>query len=298
MQHMGKDTQPDKQGPFERRLIRQRKARGQRQAGHAFLYERCAQDAAERVASVNRQFDNVLVFADPVFGEILQAEAGDKIGHMVCAHYSDAGDSCDLICSQTALAFADQSFDLVINGLSLHGVNDVPKACVEINRVLRADGLFIGCLFGGASLGELRLAMYEVEERLLGRVSPRISPMISMDQAAQLLQHCGFAMPVIDRDMVTARYGELKTLLRDLRRMGESNALAGRDKRALSRTFFLALEDNLKNGCSENDGKFQISYDILWLSGWRPCPTQAQPLKPGSAKTKLSDALGVKEHKL
>lgn len=294
-----KDTQHQQTNdPFDRLLMRQRKARGARQTGDGFLYERCAKDAAQRVTIVNRRFDTVLVFGDPIFREQVLKIAGDKIGHVVCVNHSNAAQLFDLVCSETNLPFAAGSFDLVISGLSLHGVNHVPRALSEIYRVLRPDGFFIGCLFGGQSLTELRTALYRVEEGLTGRVTPRVAPMISMDQAVHLLQQCGYAMPVIDRDQVVARYGALKNLIEDLRRMGETNALSGRDKGALSRKFFVALEEDLKNEHPDQNGKFPISYDILWLSGWAACPSQPKPLKPGSATVKLADALGVPEHKI
>jgi len=158
--------------------------------------------------------------------------------------------------------------------------------------------LFICAFFGGETLRELRHALYEAEDASLGRVSPRVSPMIDVQQAAGLLQKSGFKMPVIDRDFVKVSYNSLDGLFKDLARMGERNALAQRSKAGSSKGLFDKLNEIYKRDHTNKKGKLNVGFDIIWMTGWSAHPDQQKPLKPGSATSRLSDALGVKEHKL
>ncbi|PHR92869.1 MAG: SAM-dependent methyltransferase [Robiginitomaculum sp.] len=291
---------------FDTRLVRARRARGQKHAIDPFLLHRCADDAAQRILDINRTFSRTLIFANPeiskrivqIVQEAGDKEAGDKLEHVVCVDHSDAVDGLDLVCAETGLAFMSGSFDLVINALSLHGVNHVPQALGEMKRLLKPDGLLIAALFGGETLGALRHALYETEDTLYGRVSPRVSPMVSLQQAAKLLQTAGFAMPVTDRDVVQIHYSNLASLYADLRRMGETNTLNGRARRPVSKRFFQKLEQIYARDHGDASGKFIVKFELVWMTGWTPHKDQPKPLKPGSAKTRLADALGVKEQKL
>ena len=281
----------DKAAPiiFDGVLLRVRRRRAARASGERFLDARVCDDMCARLADVNRSFGKVLILGrDNLAGDIAQASAG-KFDDVICA-----GGSID----DEALPYKDASFDLVISALNLHGVNHVPRALSEIRRVLRPDGLFLGALFGGQTLHGLRHALYEAETNIYGRVSPRISPMIELGQAGTLLGHAGFAMPVIDRDFFVVNYGKLASLYQDLRLMGETNVLEGRHKAPVSRRFFTQLEHIYARDHGTDTGRLAVSFDVLWLTGWAPHPDQQKPLKPGSAKTRLSDALGVKEIKV
>jgi SAM-dependent methyltransferase len=289
---------PEKQGPFDTALIRQRRRRGAYMSGEAFLSHRCAEDLSERLLDINRTFDKVLVIADDDFYDTLCAHTLGKFGHVVQANLNPSPHNATIIDLEKPLPFTAKSFDLVISGLVLHGVNRADQAILDTRRVLTDDGLFIGCLLGGDTLNELRTALYETEERLTGHVTPRISPMIRLNQAASLLQKSGFAMPVVDRDLVKVHYRNMANLIADLRKMGATNALTQRNKKLLPRPFFKILENGLRTQTSGLEGRFQISFDVLWLCGWAPHPDQQKPLKPGSAHMRLADALGVKEEKL
>jgi hypothetical protein len=160
------------------------------------------------------------------------------------------------------------------------------------------DGLFIGVLFGGDTLSALRHGLYEAEDEVYGQVSPRISPMIKLQHAAGLLQSGGFTMPVVDRDLVRVNYSALSRLFMDLRDMGETNALTDRSRAPTSRRFFRTLEAIMKRNSGDENGKLVTVFDLICMAGWKAHKDQPKPLKPGSATTKLSDALGVKEQKL
>ena len=284
---------------FDRRLVRARKARGQKLAIDPFLELRAADDIAERLLDVNRQFSSALIMGSPAISKRIIQIAGDKLGSVVQADFSSCPQGLDVICSETSLPFKPQSFDLVISALGLHKINHVPQALMGMKSLLKPDGLFIAGLFGGDTLRELRYALYAAEEMVYGQVSPRISPMITLQQAANLLQKSGFSMPVVDRDYVKVTYKTLPSLYQDLRKMGETNALIGRSRTAVSKRFFTKLEGLYKqNHLDKNTGNLKAGFDILWLTGWATHPDQPKPLKPGSAKSSLADALGVKEQKI
>ena len=283
---------------FDRHLVRARRARGARQHGDAFLYARVAEDALDRVLDVNRTFERSLLLGSHEISDLIVEQARAKFGHVIQADHTTDVKGLDLICDEEALPFVDNSFDFIFSGLTLHGVNAIPKALMDIRRMLRADGLFICALFGGETLRDLRHALYEAEDQSLGQVSPRISPMIDVQQAAGLLQKSGFNMPVVDRDFVRVSYGSLSGLFKDLARMGERNVLIERVRTGAPKSLFDNLEQIYERDHQNTRGKLEVGFDIIWMTGWTPHPDQPKPLKPGSAKTRLSQALGVKEHKL
>jgi len=286
------------QAPFERGLVRRRRARGYNMGGDNFLYGRYADDVAARVLDVNRNFEHVLILGNADLGRLVAKKLGEKFGHIIFADHSSNPAGLDLTCDEEALPFKPESFDLVINLLSLHGVNNVPQALAFMRRLLKPDGLFIASLFGGNTLGELRHVLYAAEDEVYGRVSPRVSSMIRLDQATALLSACGFTLPVADRDVVMVMYTKLTTLYTDLRRMGETNILSARATSSVSRKFFTKVAEIYRRDHGDDAGKYKVSFETLWLTGWAPHPDQPKPLKPGSAKISLADALGVKEEKL
>lgn len=286
---------------FDTACVRVRRGKGQKLAGSnddPYLLVRCAEDAVERILDINREFSRTLIFANIEISKLIKARTEYKLGHIICVDHTSHPNGLDLVCRETALPFAPHSFDLVINCLSLHTVNNVQHALMEIKTLLKPDGVFIGALFGGETLGALRHALYETEDTLYNRVTPRVSPMISLQQAAKLLQSSGFTMPVSDRDLVQTHYASLSSLFYDLRRMGETNTLLGKTNTPVSKRFFEMLTHIYTRDHANNAGKLIVKFDILWLTGWVHHKDQPKPLKPGSATTRLSDVLGVPESKL
>jgi hypothetical protein len=164
-----------------------------------------------------------------------------------------------------------------------------------MRRALRPDGLMIAALFGGETLGELRVAFAEAEAELLGGISPRVAPMRAIRDLGGLLQRAGFALPVADSARFDVRYGSVIDLMRDLRGMGWTNALVERRRKPLKRGTLLRMADIYATRFSDPDGRLRASFDIVWLSGWAPHESQQQPLRPGSAKARLADALNTIE---
>ncbi|MCO5091395.1 class I SAM-dependent methyltransferase [Bosea sp. (in: a-proteobacteria)] len=277
---------------FDRALGRLRLKRALAGGYPDFLLQRAAGDLAERLGAVLRQF---AVAADlgtplPVVAPILAGRAG-RLWRMAEAE----GAPADLVGDLEGLPFAAETLDLAVSLLALHGINDLPGALVQIRRALRPDGLFMGCLLGGRSLQELRQALLEAESETMGGVSPRVAPFADLRDLGGLLQRAGFALPVVDSEIVTVRYPDAFGLLGDLRAMGWANALVARRKAPLRRETLLRAAALYAERFADPDGRLPATFEFVWLSGWAPHESQQKPLRPGSAKARLADALGVPE---
>ena len=278
-------------GPFEPRLVRQRKRRARatfRDA--AFLHERVAADLADRLEAIPRPFPRVLALGGGgLFSEEVRArpQLSARIGTILET-------DLDFI-DPEHLPFAPQSFDLIVSPLALHWINDLPGALIQLRITLVPDGLLLASLFGGETLHELRLSLIEAESELTGGAGPRVSPFADLQDVAGLLQRAGFALPAADRDVVSVRYGEPMRLLADLRGMGETSALRERNPRALSRRILARAFEIYRERYSDEDARVRATFEILTATGWSPHESQQKPLKPGSAKMRLADALKTEE---
>jgi SAM-dependent methyltransferase len=277
---------------FDRALYRRRLAAALAADYPDFLLARCVGDLDERLSAVLRRFERAADLGTPLplAGPVLQARVGDLLR---MAEVADA--SAAVVGDLEALPFAAESLDLAASLLALHAVNDLPGALIQIKRALRPDGLFIACLLGGQSLTELRQSLLAAEVELTGGASPRVAPFADLRDLGGLLQRAGFALPVIDSESVTVRYGDMFGLLRDLRAMGWANALTERSRKPLRRSVLLRAAELYAERFSDPDGRLRATFEIVWLSGWAPHESQQKPLRPGSAKARLADALGVAE---
>ena len=193
------------------------------------------------------------------------------------------------------LEVEDGSVDLIVSLMTLHWANDLPGALSQIRRALKPDGLFLGTLLGAGTLKELRGVLTDAELAERGGAQARISPFADGFDGAGLLQRAGFALPVADVDRLTVRYPDLFALIRDLRAMGETNVLAG-TIRPLTRPIVARAAALYSERYGEADGRIPATFEIVNLAGWAPHASQPKALPRGSAKTRLSDALGVVEH--
>ena len=200
-----------------------------------------------------------------------------------------------LVADEEALPFAAGSFDLVMSALALHWVNDLPGALLQVRQALKPDGLFLAALFGGETLRELRAALLEAESEIESGASPRVSPFAELRDAGGLLQRAGFALPVADQDTITVRYPSALALMRDLRAMGETNAVLGRRKGLSRRTTLARAAALYEERHRQADGKVPATFQVLYLTGWTPHESQQKPLAPGSAFARLADALDSAE---
>lgn len=253
-----------------------------------------AADLADRLEAIPRPFERALALGG---GRLFSAEVEARpdlmarIGQIIEADVAGSAVEVDL----ERLPFADSAFDLIVSPLALHWVNDLPGVLIQLRRMLKPDGLLLASLFGGDTLSELRLSLIEAESEITGGAGPRVAPFATLQDLAGLLQRAGYALPAADRDLVTVRYGDPLRLLGDLRSMGETSALAQRSARGLSRRILARTFEIYRQRFSDNEGRAKATFEILTATGWAPHESQQKPLKPGSAKTRLADALGVPE---
>ncbi len=282
---------------FDRKLVRARLQRATRAGFADFLLRRAAEDLDDRLGAITRPFPVALDLgtATDAAVDVLRRRAGTD--RAIWAAPADVSPRASLVADEERLPFADQSLNLVTSLLALQSVNDLPGTLIQIRRSLAPDGLFIGCLLGGATLNELRQALVQAESERDGGVSPRVAPFADVRELGGLLQRAGFALPVTDVEAVTVRYGHPLSLLADLRAMGLTNALRARRRTPLRRTTLMRALDIYAAAFADPDGKVRASFEMIWLSGWAPHESQQQPLRPGSAKTRLADALKTIELK-
>jgi SAM-dependent methyltransferase len=281
---------------FDRALLRQRRRRAAALGPATFLLDRVAEDLADRLAAVLRRFELAVDLGTP--GDAVRAALArlDSIGKIVAADVLPGPAHGETIVADgEALPFADATLDLVVSALALQFVNDLPGVLVQIRRALKPDGLFLAALIGGETLHELRFSFAAAESEVEGGISPRVAPFADLRDLGALLQRAGFALPVTDVDRLTVRYDSVFNLMHDLRRMGATNALLARRRVPLKRATLLRMAEIYRQRFADPDGRVRATFEIVWLSGWAPHPDQQQPLKPGSATTRLADALGTRE---
>jgi SAM-dependent methyltransferase len=290
---------------FDRALHRRRLERAA--PGYAtadFLKQRAAQDAVARLEVIMRRFPLAVDLGarhGAFRAALAESDAAAKIDLLIETDLSETmlkdRPGPRLVMDEELSAFAPESLDLAVSTLALHWTNDLVGSLIQIRRSLKPDGLFIGSMLGGATLTELRQCLLEAEAEISGGAGLRVSPFADAFDAAALLQRAGFALPVADVDSVTVRYADPLALLRDLRAMGETNVLRERPRRPLTRRVLLRALELYAQRFSGPDGKVTATFEILTLTGWAPHESQQKPLKPGSAKMRLADALGTVEIK-
>jgi SAM-dependent methyltransferase len=280
---------------FDRAMQRRRRLRALRAEPADFLLTHVAQELVERLQVVNRRFSVAADIGTP--GPALRAMLRQQglapvvIGVDPLAHELRGGEPLLVAADDEALPLADASLDLAVSALALHAINDLPGTLVQIRRALRPDGLLLAVLLGGETLTELRQSFAAAEAEVAGGVSPRVAPFADLRDLGALLQRAGFALPVVDTDRLTVRYATPFDLMRDLRAMGATNALVERRRVPLKRATLQRMAEIYAERFSDPDGRLRASFDIVWLSGWAPHDSQQQPLRPGSAKARLADAL-------
>ncbi len=294
-----RDNQDNGATVFDRALVAARRRRA-RTTLHEFdfLHAHVAGELSDRLLAVKRKFD-VAAEIGARSGRFAASEAAKHIGHLSgcdLVHPARPTRHADFfIADEERLPFAAESLDLLVAPLCLHAVNDLPGVLVQFRRALKPDGLFLGTLFGGQTLAELRTAFMEAEIEIAGGASPHVSPFVDIRDGGALLHRAGLALPVADTDTLTVRYDSALHLMADLRGMGETNALLSRHRRPTARATLLRTVQIYHERFADPDGRVRASFEIVYLSGWAPHESQQQPLRPGSAKRRLADALGVVE---
>jgi SAM-dependent methyltransferase len=284
---------------FDRSLVRRHRRRAAALGTATFLIDRVADDFTERLSAILRRYALVADLGSPT-GAVRSALANQaNVGTIIAVDaqartlVSDA--ALTVVADEEALPFAEGTLDLVVSALALQFVNDLPGVLIQVRRALKADGLFLGCLLGGDTLTELRRSFAAAEVEIEGGISPHVAPFADVRDLGALLQRAGFALPVTDVDRLTVRYASPFALMHDLRRMGAGNALTERRRAPMRRATLTRMAEIYASEFADADGKVRATFDIVWLSGWSPHASQQQPLRPGSAQTRLADALGSEE---
>lgn len=285
---------------FDRALLTRRRVRAMGGFAEAdFLLRHTAADIASRLEVTLREFPLAIDLS--ARGGIMSGELArlERVGTVIscerAAELLPFAQAPRLVCDDEILPFADQSADLIVSALSLHWINDLPGALAQIRRALKPDGLFIAAIAGGNTLSELRQCFLQADAETTGGAVPRVSPQTDIRELGALLQRAGFTLPVVDSEPLTVRYASMFELMRDLRAMGAGNALSERSRKPLRReTLMRAAEIYAERFC-DPDGRIRATVEILHMSGWAYHESQQKPLRPGSAKARLADALGVRE---
>lgn len=259
---------------FDRGAWRQHRNRAAGQGCTDFLHAEIAERLIDRLGDIRCPFDATLDLGAHcgALSRALAARLGIQNIVVVepAAVFLEQFGGTRVVADPDLLPFRDQSFDLVVSGLALHWAVDLPGALIQLRRSLRPDGLLLAALFGGATLVELRTALIEAELVEENGASPRVSPTIDLSDASGLLQRAGFTMPVADADKITVGYPDLVALMRDLRRMGETNVLAGRPRGMLRRATLARAAEIYADRFGSEDGGIRATFEVLYLTGWGP----------------------------
>jgi SAM-dependent methyltransferase len=266
---------------FDRALLRVRQSRASGLGSATFLLDRVAEDMAERLHAVLREFKSAADLGTPG-AQVCNALTGrvDQLARI---------DLPDL--ESEPLPFAAESLDLMVSALAFQFVNDLPGVLAQIRRALKPDGLLLAAMIGGDTLTELRQSFASAEAECEGGVSPRVAPFADLRDVGALLQRAGFALPVTDVDRIVVRYDSAFALMQDLRRMGATNILVERRRMPTRRVTMLRMAQIYGERFADSDGRIRATFDVIWLSGWAPHQSQQKPLQPGSAKAGLAEAV-------
>lgn len=262
-------------------------------AAHDFVHIRAAEDIVDRLEVVLKSFPQAVICGPgaPHIAERLTPTAA--VGEVILCDEIDRG--TPFTCAPPhALPFESASVDLVVSSMALHAAEDLPGALREARRILKPDGFFLGIFPGERTLHELRDALQTAEAEVTGRVAPRIAPLVAVKDGGTLLQHAGFALPVSDVIRLPISYGNPMRLFSDLRGTGETSHLVAGPKGALRRDVLARALDVYQEKYPAAEGGIAATVDLITLTGWAPDKSQPQPLKPGSGKVSLAEA--VKAH--
>lgn len=258
---------------FDAAAVARNRARGRAMGSmFDFLREEVADRLSDRLADINRDFGDIL-----------------DIGGNYARHTNVV--AAQLEASDGRLDTRERSFDLVVSNLALHWVNDLPGLMVQANRSLKPDGLFMAALFGGATLNELGHSLLAAEAEITGGASQRVIPFADVRDLGSLLQRAGFALPVTDMDTITVTYDHPLKLMQELRGMGEANALMARSRSFLRRDVLMRACEIYTEKFAQPDGRVPATFQVMYMTGWHPHESQQKPLKRGSGKVNLGDAL-------
>jgi len=271
---------------FDRRAVRHHRDRAAPMiASVQDVLSDIADRLLDRLDDTTHRFTQALdVGGRGVVAPMLRARGVDCVSLDLSARMAALNGGLAVAGDEEFLPFAPGSFDLVVANMSLHWVNDLPGALIQLRMALRPDGLLLASLPALGTLDGLRAGLMKAESALMGGASPRVSPFPELRDCAALLQRAGLALPVADSDEIDLLYADRLAVLRDLRAAGETNAVALRDRRVPDRALF----PQALAGLPERDGRAVVRLRVAMLTGWAPSETQPRPLRPGSGEVSLT----------
>ncbi|MEM6811461.1 MAG: methyltransferase domain-containing protein [Pseudomonadota bacterium] len=275
---------------FDKQLQRQRFQQQKIDEDSLFLKKWCSDQILDRLSIIKKEFHNIVI--DNFENKFTES----YLKHAIIQN-SIVTPETNVITDPEFIPYGYNSIDLFISNLHFHRLNDLPGSLIQINRALKPDGLFMASIFGGETLHELKACLQEAEMEIYGGLSARVFPFADIRDIGALLQRAQFKLPTVDKEKVTVSYKNLKSLLHDLRAMGESNTLYHRNKKLLGKAFWKRVEEIYFENFSE-DNKILATFEIQFMMGWKEDTSQQKPLKPGSAKNNLAEALNSTEEKL
>jgi SAM-dependent methyltransferase len=284
---------------FDPRAVLLHRLRAARQGEAEFLFQEVAERLAERLHDIRRRFPLAVEIGarGPALAGILGGAGGiERLVPLADDPALLPADPPGAVASAEFLPLRAGSVDAALSCLALHWVDDLPGTLLQLRHALKPDGLFLAALFGGETLRELRQVLLEAEIAEEGGAGPRVSPFADLRDMAGLLQRAGFAMPVADLDTITVTYPDALGLMRDLRAMGETNAVRERRRGFTRRATLLRAAALYRERFALPDGRVPATFQVIFLAGWAPHESQPKPLRPGSARARLADALGTAEH--
>ena len=302
------ETSDPSQSPpliFDRQLLRKRRRDAANGEPVYFLLDYVRDEMVDRLSLINRDFETTLIagLTPGLVDELKRSDSCSKIITMdligrIKTASNDAPVSPHILASEEYLPIGDQVLDCYLSVLGLHLVNDLIGSLIQIRRCLKPDGLFITALLGGQSLHELRSSFLQAEEETAKGISPRVIPFADIRDLGGLLQRAGFALPVVDTDKLTVRYDHVFDLMRDIKNMGAANPMLARSSQMMRRDTLERAAQIYSERFSDDDGRIRATFEIVWLIGWVPHHSQQKPLRPGSAKMRLAEALKISQTSL
>lgn len=284
-------------------LIRNRDRAASSFDGVDYLKRAVAERVMDRIDTIRRDLPLVMdvgchtgllteqLLASPKVGQV---KAFDPSPEMAAKTHARTGVEV-AVAPFDHIPFEDDKFDAITSAFSLHWANDLPGTLIQLRQRLKPDGVLVAALAGGETLNNLRNCMATAESEISGGMSPRILPMADIRDMGGLIGRAGLTMPVADSDIITVTFPDLFTMMAELKQMGEANSMTARIKRMTSKSVFMRAAELYHDQYAEADGRISAAFEIITLTGWSPDESQPKPLRPGSAQTRLADALGATE---
>ncbi len=281
---------------FDRNALRVRRNRAAALTGdYNFLHQWAMKEMAARLAMVQRKFPRAVQIGTRAALPDPSAAGIETLAMLDMAEGNLKNVKNAVLADEEFFPFGDGTLDLTLSLLTLQGVNDLPGTLIQIRRALKPDGLFIAAMIGGETLFQLRDVLTRAELDITGGASPRVFPFADKQQMGALMQRAGFALPVVDSDLLTVTYDHIFKLMKDLRGIGDTAAMEARPRGLSSRALFTRAGELYREMYAGKDGRIEATFEIIFLSGWAPHEAQQKPLRPGSADHRLADALQTQE---